>query len=217
MIDGKHYSDNNEAALSMGQMTYGIPLTELTNAYTVFPNDGILNSPRSYYGVFDEKGRVILENNTESKRIYREETARIMNQLLAGVVECGTARSISLKNMIDTAGKTGTSSMNKDRLFVGYTPYVSAGIWVGYQNGSSVNSLTKSHLELWDEVMKRIHNEVSFVERDKEFKTFSVKGLEVLKICKRSGLLATPDCDERDTEIGYFKRHNAPIEFCESC
>jgi penicillin-binding protein 1A len=157
----------------------------------------------------------VIENHKNEKQVFKPETSRIMNQLLMGVTESGTAKSISLKEKINLAGKTGTSSGNKDRLFVGYTPYYTAGIWCGYDNGASGEALTKSHLSIWNEVMTDIHSEI--LQRE-EIESFSTEGLLYLPYCKDSGQIFCDNCiyDVRGNreEFGYFTEANRPRENC---
>ena len=89
-----------------------------------------------------------------------------MISLLGGVTEYGTARSINLDQLVDTAGKTGTSSGDKNRIFVGFTPYYTAGISMGYRDsGKSIGSISKSHLKIWDEIMISLH-EICITDED---------------------------------------------------
>lgn len=213
--DGGTVTDIAPAPLALGQLSQGVSLLELTNAYTAFPNYGVIHNRRSYYGVLSADGSVLLENTDNEKRILKPTTATIMNMLLAGVVEDGTARSIRLKEVVDTAGKTGTSGGDRDRLFIGYTPYYVAGIWCGYDGESKpIGSVDKSHLAIWDEVMVRIHENVALA-RGEQVLAFSYNDAEMHQFCKTSGMLANGSCiDENCAEWGYFSKDTAPTEIC---
>ena len=165
MIDGKDgggaLTDIAEAPLALGQLSIGESIRKLTESYNVFPNSGILPRGSSYHVVYDKDGRVIIKSEQSSIRVFRKSTADIMNQLLMEVVNDGTARRITLKESVDTAGKTGTSSGDRDRLFIGYTPYYTAGIWCGFSGGSGeVGANSPTHLEIWDRIMTEIHEEL---------------------------------------------------------
>ncbi len=216
--NGKILTDIAESPLALGQLTYGISLRKLTEAYTVFPNEGELSSSRSYVAVYDYDGKCLIENQAKTQRVYSAETARIMNQLLSLVTESGTAKKITLKHTVDTAGKTGTSAGDKDRLFVGYTPYYTAGIWCGYTNkNKGIGNQSISHIEIWDSVMKSVHE--STVADYENIKSFSTEGLEYLPYCMDSGKIYTDNCsfDPRDEriEFGYFTRNNKPEDYCD--
>ena len=216
--NGRILTDIAESPLALGQLTYGVSLRKLTESYTVFPNEGELSKGRSYVAVYDSVGKILLENQPQKKRVYTAETSRIMNQLLSLVTESGTAKKITLNQIIDTAGKTGTSAGDKDRLFIGYTPYYTAGIWCGYTNqNKGIGNQNISHIEIWDRVMKSVHElKLSDFEN---IKTFSTEGLEYLPYCKDSGNLYTEKCefDPRGDrmDFGYFSSDNKPEEFCD--
>lgn len=204
--------------LALGQLTYGVPLRQLTEAYTAFPSDGIMYKGRSYILCKDSAGRTVIEKDDEGKRIYSEECARVMNQLLMGVVNEGTAKRITLKEIVDVAGKTGTSGGNRDRLFVGYTPYLTAGIWMGYSDQSrEVGVYSQNQIKVWDDVMKQIHEKVIDTRKDAE--CFSVNGIVKAAFCIDSGKLFCPKCikDPRGDRIsyGYFIKGTEPIEECD--
>lgn len=203
------------APLALGQLSDGVSLRKLTEAYTVFPSEGKMTKGRSYIAVFDSDGNLLIENGKEEKVIADKMSARVMNQLLVNVVENGTASKISLGELYDTAGKTGTSSNDKDRLFIGYTPYYTAGIWCGYpDNSKSVGNHGKNHLSIWDEVMKEIH-EIKIAE---DYKHFSTSGLVSSAFCLDSGELYSEDClyDARASRLsyGYFIKGTEPREEC---
>lgn len=215
---GRIVTDLDVAPLALGQLSRGVTLRKLTEAYTVFPGEGKLNNSRSYLFLLDAKNKCILKKTNESKRIFSKESARVMNQMLSGVVEDGTASRITLGNLVDVAGKTGTSGGSKDKLFIGYTPYFTAGIWCGWSDYSqSVSNFSKNHLNIWDEVMREIHTDIDFTEENE--RRFSLHGLEYLPYCKDSGKLYSPICsnDMRGSrlEYGFFIRGSEPIEMCD--
>ncbi len=214
---GKTISDLGPSSLALGQLSYGISLRKLTEAYTAFSGDGILKKGRSYVAVYDSAGNLLLENQASEKEVFSTETARIMNKMLEQVVESGTAKSITLKNIVDTAGKTGTSGNDKDRYFIGYTPYFTAGIRCGYNDNRSIGHQTVSHFDIWDQIMLKLHEEE--LKNQDSLLTFSTDGLEHLSYCRDSGLLYSDVCihDPRGERImyGYFTGDNKPNVMCD--
>ncbi len=214
---GEHLTDLAPSPLALGQLSYGVTLRKLTEAYTVFPSEGVKRSGCSYHRVLDGQGRAILEKQIKEKRVYSAECARIMNQMLSGVTEDGTAKCITLKESIDTAGKTGTSGNDRDRLFIGFTPYYTAGIWCGYEKGTRpVGQNGRSHLQIWDEVRTKVHAHILAKKTDP--RAFSTEGLVRCAFCKDSGDRFTPTCasDPRDNRMGYgfFTADNCPQTNC---
>lgn len=203
------------APMALGQLTRGVSLLSLTEAYSLFPGDGKMREVRSYLFVKDHKGIEVLKNKKVERQIFKPTTARIMTQMLMSVTENGTAEKITLKSKLETAGKTGTSGGNKDKIFVGYTPYYTAGIWCGYDDSRGVYSLSKSHLEIWDQVMTKVHDElIDTVNKEK----FSTEGLVYLPYCRDSGEKFSEVCvyDPRGIrrEYGYFTEDNCPGKEC---
>ncbi len=210
-------TDIDIAPMALGQLGRGVSLRKLTESYSALSGDGMWREADSYVKVIDYDGRVVIAKEQEQKKIFKSTTAKIMNQLLMTVTEDGTAGIITLKEKINTAGKTGTSGGSKDKFFIGYTPYYTAGIWCGYDSGDkAIQGLTKSHLEIWDEIMLDIHRDL--LERD-DIKEFTTDGLFRLPYCKDSGKLFTDTCiyDPRGIrrEYGYFTEDNAPSGDCD--
>lgn len=204
------------APMALGQLAKGVSLLKLTESYGVFSGDGVWREAISYIRLVDYNGRVVIDKEQTQKRIFKSTTARIMNQLMMTVTEDGTAGKIRLKEYVNTAGKTGTSGGSRDKTFVGYTPYYTAGIWCGYDSGDkAVSSLSKSHLEIWDEVMLSVHEDIISKNYIREFST---DGLYYLPFCKDSGELYSDICiyDPRGNrrEFGYFTADNMPTEAC---
>ena len=217
--NGSVISDIALAPLALGQLSVGVNLRRLSEAYCVFTNDGVLNSGKSYVCVYRSDGDIIFQKETQSKRIFSKETAQIMSMMLSEVVERGTAKSVTLKEIVDTAGKTGTSGGDKDRLFVGFTPYYTAGIWCGYDdNVHAVGNRAKSHLDIWDDVMTEIH--LKAMSRDDNLHSFRRDKIERLPFCKDSGKLFSENCmyDLRGDrmEYGYFSKECRPSTLCDT-
>lgn len=217
--DGITFSDINSAPLALGQLTYGVSLRKITEAYNVFPAEGRLSRGRSYISVYDREGNIILSKRREIKELYSCDTAQVMNQLLSNVVIDGTARQIRLKEIVDVAGKTGTSGKDRDRLFIGYTPYFTAGIWCGYSKADmAVGANSPTHIEIWDSVMRIIHDKLIFTGYDDVTEGFNIDSITVAPYCSKSGATPIEMCeidDEAEIRLGYFKRSKQPEEKCE--
>ena len=214
---GERVTDLAEAPLALGQLTRGVSLRKLTEAYGAFANDGVLCKGKSYHSVIDSNGAEILCKGMEEKQLLSKSCAQVMTAMLKNVVDYGTAKQIRIKESIDTAGKTGTSGGDLDRLFVGYTPYFSAGIWCGYYDKSMpVGGNYPNHLEIWDLVMKRIHNTCIKGVYDDELLSFSVESVVLQPYCAMSGMLPTEECELSDTEIkyGYYIEKYLPSDIC---
>ena len=142
-----------------------------------------------------------------------------MNQMLSRVVESGTAKGIRLAESVDTAGKTGTSGESRDKLFIGYTPYYTAGIWCGTSDGTkSVPKEAPSHLAVWDDAMRKIHRaRLAKIAEEKTLR-FCTEGLVRREFCMDSGEMYSDLClsDPRGMRMmsAYFTADNLPCSLC---
>lgn len=128
-----------------------ITLLEQTSAYSVFPNDGVRVTPRYIMRVTDYEGRVLEENFPEVKDVISERTARIMTGMLREVVLHGTGVAAA-RLPFPVAGKTGTTNDFTDAWFVGFSPTMTCGVWVGYDERRSLGAKeTGAHaaLPIW--------------------------------------------------------------------
>ena len=116
-----------------------ITLLEQTAAYSVFPNDGVRVSPRFITQVMDYEGRVLEEDFPEVKDVISAPTARIMTSMLREVVLHGTGIAAA-RLPFPVAGKTGTTNDFTDAWFVGFTPTMTCGVWVGYDEKKSLGA-----------------------------------------------------------------------------
>jgi penicillin-binding protein 1A len=211
-------SDADYAALALGQFNYGVTVREISAAYSIFANDGIYNSYRSYYKVTDADANVILENKYSGKAVMSEANADIMTLMLSNVVNSGTATEITLDSKIDCAGKTGTTQSKYDNWYIGYTPYYIGGVWMGYEYPKALSDYQSNKcIEIWDDVMTLLHSKYI---SDGNIKSFSISNdIIEREYCVDSGKLMTTACksDPRGdrSEIGYFVKGSEPTEVCD--
>ncbi len=133
-----------------------ITLTEQTAAFTTFPNDGVRVTPRYLRKVTDYDGRVLEENYPEVKDVISVRTARIMVSMLRDVVLHGTGYQASKLNH-PLAGKTGTTNDFTDAWFVGFSPSLTAGVWVGFDEKKTLGnkeSGAMAALPIWIDFMR---------------------------------------------------------------
>jgi penicillin-binding protein 1A len=220
---GAIVTDKALAPLGLGQLSYGLTVQEITNAYSIFVNDGIFSKSRLWTKVTDSVGNVILDNPIEQEAVISAQSASIMTKMLQDVCNPGgTGSSITLKNTINCAGKTGTTQEDYDRWFVGYTPYYVAGVWFGYDLNQSLSEFwTNPAVLLWDTVMTKIHQPIidSANSEGTALKSFNTApGVITCTYCKDSGLLMGEACyaDPRGSraETGYFTEATKPTETC---
>jgi penicillin-binding protein 1A len=132
-----------------------VTLFEQTSAFSVFPDDGVRLVPRLITKVADYDGRVLEEDYPDVKDVISARTARLMTSMLEGVVQHGTAIAAT-KLKLPLAGKTGTTNDFTDAWFVGFSPSVTAGVWVGYDEKKSLGAKetgARAALPIWMEFM----------------------------------------------------------------
>ncbi|MBQ7313557.1 MAG: transglycosylase domain-containing protein [Clostridia bacterium] len=223
--NGEVLTDRGYAALALGQPNYGITVEEITAAYCMFQNNGLYNEPKLYLYVKDAEGNIVLENPDDPSIVISDETASIMTIMMEKVMNEGTGTGCTLRHTVDVAGKTGTTSADFDRYFVGYTPYYVGGVWTGYDMNQSLSAFGENpSLVVWDTVMTMLHQKyidaaANGGEPLREFER--APGVIEVTYCRDSGLLPTDACmnDPRGyarTEVGYFTRESAPKEYCDT-
>lgn len=224
LIDGEiteagYITDKAPAAMGLGQMNYGVTLRELTSAYSMLANKGQTSKSRSYLKVTDSRGRELLTNEESHEYAISSANASIMTKMLQNVITTGTASAVTLDNIVDVAGKTGTTQNDCDKWFVAYTPYCLGGVWYGYEYPQPISKRQKNaYLEIWNDIMTELHKSY-FIPKNgiKGFKLDS----NVIKAtyCKDSGKLMTNACylDPRlnRAEIGYFVKGTEPKSYCD--
>ncbi|MBE6701862.1 MAG: hypothetical protein E7585_00400 [Ruminococcaceae bacterium] len=207
--------DTGIAALALGQQSEGVTLSELLGAYTVLANGGVYQGVRSFYKVLDNKDEVLLEKEAPERRVLDADNAAIMTMLLRQVTVNGTAKTLTVTEKVNVAGKTGTSSNNCDKWFIGYTPELLAGVWYGYEYPESLADVRGNPaLRIFDELMTR-----ALSIRPVKKQHFDTDGeLVTVRYCKDSGKLMGEACyrDPRGDrcEIGYFKKGTEPTDTC---
>jgi penicillin-binding protein 1A len=194
-------------ALGAGEVT---PL-ELTAAFGVYANHGVYVQPISILKIEDKDGTVLEENLPAQREVLSEETSFIMTSMLEGVVNGGTGAHVRDFFALPAAGKTGTTSDFADAWFVGYTPQIVAGAWVGFDN-NSVHFKTwdgqggRAAAPIWGRFMKYVYDDPGIAMPLEYFE----KPEKVLRktICSETKKLATPYCPE--TEEEYFTEKTLP-------
>jgi len=126
--------NNLSVALGSANMT----LLDLVKGFSAFANGGSRVKPLFIRRIEDSRGDVLEENGIVKERAIPEEIALKMNLLLKGPVEYGTAKGVASRLGYPLAGKTGTTNNYYDALFVGYSPHIAAGVWVGFDSRTSL-------------------------------------------------------------------------------
>ena len=148
-------NDLNSAAMALGAMTYGTTPLEMSNAYTVFPNGGVRNTPTCYTKVTDSEGNTILDRKTEQVKVLDEGVAFIMTDCLKSNVSRGIAGRAAISG-VQVGGKTGTTNDTADIWFCGFTPKYAASLWIGTDHNSAMNTNSSLAAGLWAKIMRQI-------------------------------------------------------------
>jgi 1A family penicillin-binding protein len=195
--------------LSLALGSSDVTLFELTSAYSVFANHGTKLGPVSILMITDSSGRVLYTNDALPIQVMKPETSYLITNLLRGVIERGTAWKARELGR-PAAGKTGTTNDYRDAWFMGYTPNLVAGVWVGYDDHRSIGPKetgARAALPIWLAFMKKAN-----AERDAE--DFSVpEGLIFKQVDPKTGLLSTDNCSSSIREA--FLPGTEPRRYCD--
>ena len=203
-INGKVFDDSTSQTLALGGITEGVYNYEMCAAYATIANGGEYNKPTLYSKVVDHDGNVLLDGTGESHTVIKDSTAYLLTSAMEDVVNSGTGTACQLPNM-PVAGKTGTTTSNKDLWFCGFTPYYTCAVWGGYDDNKECDYDTSFRFRLWKGIMSRIHENLE----EKDFKVPS--SVERKSICTITGKLAGSGCPSI-TE--YFAKDTLPTETC---
>lgn len=195
-----------------------IPI-ELTSAFGVFANKGVLVEPNAIVRVLDKEGNVLEENVPKKQEVVDEETAYVMTDLLRSVLddEGGTARSARWRYNFyrPAAGKTGTTNDFRNAWFVGFTPQITAGVWVGFDDERITLGEGQSGgvtaLPIWAPFMRMVYDTLGNELPLQDFK--KPDGVDRIKICLDSKKIATDTCPRTAEEV-FIHDKNEPTEFC---
>ncbi len=203
--------DENYAPLAVGAMSHGVYAEEMCAAYVTFGNGGVYYEPYCYYTVTNSTGsNVYLTHNDSGEKIMKDGTADVMNKLLQTVTTSynGTGRNYRVTGF-DMFAKTGTTSDEKDRWFIGGTPYYVCTVWMGYaEHAEELNFSTNYCGQLYQTVMNKIHQNLPA-------KSFDFgDNIEKRSYCTRTGLLASSSCGSVST--GWYRSDALPST-CTSC
>ncbi len=196
---------------SLGIGTSEVNLLELSSAYSVFPNGGIRVEPSYVLRIVDRYGNILEENSSPQKEeVLGDQTAYVMTSLLQTVVNSGTGYGARLLGFDRPAGgKTGTTDECMDNWFIGFTPQITAGVWVGYDDktviGEDVTGATTA-LPIWARFMIKAQQNLP-LENFKE-----PPGIVHTVVCAQSGLLPTDKCPSTTQEV--FIAGTQPEEYC---
>jgi membrane carboxypeptidase/penicillin-binding protein len=209
-------------ALGSGEVT----LQSMTAAYAAFANKGLVPQPMLIRRVEDQEGHLLYAAQESSNRAVSEITAFLMSTMMADVINAGTGnRARQLGFTLPAAGKTGTTNDFNDAWFVGYTPKLVAGVWVGFDQPHTIlpNGFAADvAVPVWAKFMK------AATKDDKAEWFVPPSGVTTANVCRLSGKLATEGCQDvevvgKDGQLErrsmiyteYFDSGTEPTAYCD--
>jgi penicillin-binding protein 1A len=198
-------------ALGSGEVT----MLSLVSAYSVFANEGSLVPPTLIRRVTSRTGEVLYESHPVAQPVIKPVTAFLITSMLQDVINAGTGSAVrQLGFRLPAAGKTGTTNEYRDAWFVGYTPTLVTGVWVGYDQPRTIapgGYAAQLAVPLWTKFMLA-------ATRDEDPERFDTpSSITSAAICPLSGKLATAACygdHNLSIRTEYFERGTEPIDYC---
>ncbi len=213
------YDTDITESLSLGGITNGVTNLEVCAAYAAIANEGTYIEPTYYTKIVDYNGRVIIDKTAESHQVIEESTAFLLTDAMHTCATSGTGYPANIAGQY-TAIKTGTTSNEYDIWTAGYTPYLTAVVWSGYDENTKLSETNYRNI-IWKKVMTEINEAKGY-----SYKEFKVPdSIETATICTKCGLLAVDGvCDNvsnyQTGEISsfvkeeYFAKGTVPEEVC---
>jgi penicillin-binding protein 1A len=193
--------------LSLVLGTSEVTLLELTAAYGVFPNKGVWTRPFGIIEVLDREGRSLWREKPQRRPAISPETAAVTTDMLRAVVLEGTGRAARRIGR-PLAGKTGTTDGYKDALFIGFSPTIVTGVWVGLDHHGTLGDKetgAKAALPIWIHFMEQVLS-------GQPYHDFALpEGVVKVHMDAKSGLLASENC--ADALWAVFKRGTEPKQY----
>jgi len=195
--------------MSLALGAFEVSLKEMVEAFTVFPNYGFKVNSYFIRSISDLNSNIIEENFPDRKQVIEKETAFIMNYLLQGVVKSGTGwRARNLPAPV--GGKTGTTNDFTDAWFIGFTPTLTVGVWVGFDQKIKLGEEETGSQAAAPVFVAFMEKYLSKYPESGKFRIPS--GVYMINIDKYTGKLLTPDCLYPFSEA--FLPGSEPLDFC---
>ncbi len=196
---------------SMALGTMEVSLIDLTTAYSIFPNQGVRVEPHFIRYVADREGKIREEAKPKVIEVLRADVAYVMTYLLEGVTETGTGAAAARALNRTVAGKTGTTDDLADAWFVGFSPSLVAGVWVGFDQKKTLGegeTGARAALPIWIDFMKQAHS-----GRPTE-RFIKPANVVYVPIDRKSGLRATVESNCSVTMLEAFVEGTEPAKAC---
>jgi penicillin-binding protein 1A len=208
--------------MSLALGAFESKMVELVSAFSVFPNGGIRIKPYFITRIEDKDGNIIEECKVESEEVISPQTAYIMTSLMQGVVQRGTSQLAKFLEK-PIAGKTGTSDDWADARFIGFSPSLCAGVWVGHKEGrisiGERQSGAVAALPIFVGFFNSIINEEKRAAEENEEEVVEEKfpiprNLIFVTVDRKTGLLPSPICQPQFLLKEVFIPGTEPNRFC---
>jgi len=194
LSNGQTKSDLGYSPLGMGALTVGASVREMSNAYSTFANNGVWREARTYTKVYDSVGNLVMDNVQETRQVMSKKAVTYLNYCLYQAATGGTGTAAVFQGMnMNIAGKTGTTSSNRDRWFCGFTPYYTAAVWCGFDHPEQIHLTgdgSNPACRLWRKVLQPLHvgKENRALYDGSDFSGYS--------ICLDTGKIASAACSK---------------------
>jgi len=194
----------------------GVSPLDMASSFSTLANNGTYYKPVSILKVKDSDENIIEEYQQEIKRPIRDSTAHFVTEILKRVITSGTGKRADIGR--PAAGKTGTTQEYTDAWFVGYTPELTASVWIGYPEETKPMSRIRDTIvvggtfpaDIWRIFMIEALKDVPASDFPKP-----EKGLVEIEVCSSSGLLPGPFCPEIERQLSMFVEGSEPKTYCD--
>lgn len=204
---------NMPTHFSLALGSEGVTLMDIVAAYSVFPNQGVVIKPHLISRVEDARGNILFQDRSRPQTALKPSTAFLVTQALIGVFERGTAKGakwIMDQNLIPLGGKTGTTDDYRNAWFLGFSPQIVCGVWVGNSDFKPIgNGETGAitALPIWERFMSAALEDPKW----REIKDYQIPpNVQAVQIDRRNGLLASHYTPTEEIIIEFFIRGTEP-------